>query len=133
MAVRRPTMDQFREIVVDLGMSVTDREAEIFLENIDSTCAAYDLIDQTPDYLPEVKYPRSTGYRPGAEENPYNAWYWKTEVKGASNGPLSGKKIVLKDNVCLAGVPMMNGASTLEGYVPEIDATNRATISWAIF
>ena len=23
----------------------------------------------------------------------------------------------------LAGVPMMNGASTLEGYVPDIDAT----------
>jgi amidase len=30
---------------------------------------------------------------------------------------------VLKDNMCLAGVPMMNGASTLEGYVPDIDAT----------
>ena len=29
----------------------------------------------------------------------------------------------MKDNVCVAGVPMMNGASTLEGYVPEIDAT----------
>ena len=123
MTVRRPTMDQFREIVEDLGMSVTDREAEIFLENIDGTCAAYDLIDQTPDYLPEVKYPRVAGYRPSAEENPYNAWYWKTDVKGASSGPLSGKTIVLKDNVCLAGVPMMNGASTLEGYVPEIDAT----------
>src|SRR4029434_5411884 len=26
-------------------------------------------------------------------------------------------------NVCLAGVPMMNGASTLEGYVPDVDAT----------
>lgn len=38
-------------------------------------------------------------------------------------GPLEGKRIVLKDNVCLAGVPMMNGASTLEGYVPDIDAT----------
>jgi amidase len=76
-------MDQFREIVEDLGMSVTDREAEIFLDNIDSTCAAYDLIDQTPDYLPEVMYPRSAGYRPSAEENPYNAWYWKTDVKGA--------------------------------------------------
>ena len=47
-------MYQFREIIKDLVMSVTDREAEIFLENIDSTCAAYDLIDQTPDYLPEV-------------------------------------------------------------------------------
>ena len=29
----------------------------------------------------------------------------------------------MKDNVMVAGVPMMNGASTLEGYVPEIDAT----------
>ena len=25
--------------------------------------------------------------------------------------------------MCLAGVPMMNGASTLEGYVPDVDAT----------
>ena len=47
----------------------------------------------------------------------------KTEVRGAAHGPLSGKRIVLKDNICLAGVPMMNGASTLEGYVPDIDAT----------
>ena len=29
----------------------------------------------------------------------------------------------MKDNICLAGVPMMNGASTLEGYVPDVDAT----------
>ena len=31
--------------------------------------------------------------------------------------------MAVKDNICLAGVPMMNGASTLEGYVPDIDAT----------
>src|SRR2546430_15834011 len=29
----------------------------------------------------------------------------------------------VKDNIMLAGVPMMNGASTLEGYVPDFDAT----------
>jgi Asp-tRNA(Asn)/Glu-tRNA(Gln) amidotransferase A subunit family amidase len=39
----------------------------------------------------------------------------KTTVKGAPSGKLAGKTVVLKDNVCLAGVPMMNGASTLEG------------------
>jgi len=38
-------------------------------------------------------------------------------------GKLSGKTIALKDNICLAGVPMMNGASTLEGYIPDMDAT----------
>ena len=44
-------------------------------------------------------------------------------IKGAASGKLAGKTIALKDNICLAGVPMMNGASTLEGYTPDIDAT----------
>src|SRR4030095_7109329 len=61
--------------------------------------------------------------RPEGEENKYNAWYYKAEVKGAPTGKLAGKSVALKDNVCLAGVPMMNGASTLEGYVPDVDAT----------
>ena len=33
---------------------------------------------------------------------------------------MAGKTVALKDNVCLAGVPMMNGASTLEGYTPAL-------------
>jgi Amidase len=76
-----------------------------------------------PDYVPAVNYPRPPGYRPEGEENKYNAWYVKTEIKGASSGKLAGKKIALKDNISLAGVPMMNGASTLEGYIPDTDAT----------
>ena len=47
----------------------------------------------------------------------------KTTVEGAPSGKLKGKNVVVKDNICLAGVPMMNGASTLEGYVPDVDAT----------
>src|SRR5437016_9130860 len=76
-----------------------------------------------PDYVPAVKYPRTPGYRPEGEENKYNAWYVKTTIKGAPSGKLAGKTIALKDNVSLAGVPMMNGASTLEGYTPDVDAT----------
>jgi len=34
-----------------------------------------------------------------------------------------GKKIALKDNICVAGVPMMNGSAVLEGFVPDVDAT----------
>ena len=49
--------------------------------------------------------------------------YVKTTVHGAAKGKLKGKTVVLKDNVMLAGVQMMNGASTLEGYIPNIDAT----------
>ena len=45
------------------------------------------------------------------------------EIPGAANGPLAGKRIVMKDCICVAGVPIMNGSATFEGYVPEIDAT----------
>ena len=44
-----------------------------------------------PDYVPAVKYPRTPGYRPEGEENKYNAWYVKTEIKGAPSGKLAGK------------------------------------------
>ena len=70
-----------------------------------------------------MTYPRTPGYRPRPEENTHNAWYYKSRVEGAPTGKLKGKTVVLKDNVMLAGVPMMNGASTLEGYTPEVDAT----------
>src|ERR1700729_2181083 len=52
----------------------------------------------------------------------------KTTVEGAANDKLKGKTVVIKDNICLAGVPMMNGASTMEGYVPDVDATVTARI-----
>ncbi len=123
MAVRGPTKDQIIALGADLGMSFSDAEIAAFEATFAGTVAAYNAIDQAPDFIPEVKYPRTAGRRPGAEENPLNAWYWKTSIKGTDSGPLKGRTVVLKDNVCLAGVPMMNGASTLEGYVPEFDAT----------
>ncbi|MCH8993248.1 MAG: SDR family NAD(P)-dependent oxidoreductase, partial [Acidobacteria bacterium] len=96
---------------------------QAFLELMVDTVAAYNVVDAMPDNLPDVKYPRTPGYRPESKENKFNAWYVKTEIKGATDGKLAGKTVVVKDNVCLAGVPMMVGASTLEGYVPDVDAT----------
>jgi amidase len=123
MAVKRPTISQLHAVATDLGISLSDADVESFLGLMTGSCAAYDALDVMPDYLPLVQYPRTPGYRPEGAENKYNAWYIKSTIKGAASGKLAGKSIVLKDNVCLAGVPMMNGASTLEGYVPDVDAT----------
>jgi amidase len=123
MSVRRPTLEQLRSVAEDLGMHMGEAELKSYNELLQGNFAAYDVVDAMADYLPAVKYPRTPGYRPEGEENKYNAWYVKTTIKGAASGKLAGKTIALKDNICLAGVPMMNGASTLEGYVPDIDAT----------
>ncbi len=123
MSVEKPTLSQLQEIVFDLGMELSEERLGIFHAMMDGAVASYRVIDAMPDDKPVVRYPRTPGYQPGPEENQYNAWYVKSVVKGAESGPLKGKTVAVKDNVCLAGVPMMNGSSTLEGYVPDVDAT----------
>src|SRR4029077_15836126 len=65
---------------------------------------------------------RDRGHFPSSGENKFGAWAWKCSVKEKPGGILSGKRIALKDNVSLAGVPMTNGTAALRDFVPVIDA-----------
>ncbi|WP_043364174.1 amidase [Belnapia sp. F-4-1] len=121
--LKLPGIEEWRKVAGELGLNLSDDDLAQHRAALTGSFAAYNLVDQMPDEIPEVTFPRTPGRRPGAEENPHGAWYVKSTVQGASSGKLKGKTIALKDNICLAGVPMMNGASTLEGYVPDVDAT----------
>ncbi len=123
MTIKRPTLAQMRSMAERFGMSLSDEDLVEYTEIIEPYMQAYDRLDAMPDNLPEVRYPRSPGNFPDPTENQLNAWYVKTEIRGAPDGKLRGKRIALKDTICLAGVPMMNGSSIMEGYTPEIDAT----------
>src|SRR5205809_265886 len=123
MAVQIPSPEQMREVASRCGLSLSSADAESFRQLFTGYGEADSAVDAMPDEVPAVRYPRTPGYRPGPEENRHSAWYRKTSVKGAPSGKLEGKRVAVKDNIMLAGVPMMNGASTLEGYVPDFDAT----------
>src|SRR5919206_4558419 len=125
MTAKPPTVEQLRKIAGEYSFHFDEAELESFRELIEVVINdSYQQIDQLAEVEPPpVKYPRSSGYRPGPEENPLNAWYWKCSIKGADSGPLAGKRIAIKDNTCVAGIPMMNGCAAVEGYVPEFDAT----------
>ena len=123
MAVQLPTPSQLLDVAGEVGLDLTDADVTSFIELMRPSVGAYNVVDAMPDVLPAVRYPRTPGYRPVGEENSHNAWYVKTTVQGAPAGKLAGKTVALKDNIMLAGVPMMNGAATLEGYMPDIDAT----------
>lgn len=123
MAVQQPTAEQVRAAAAEVGLSLTDEDVKSYQGLMAGSVDAYNLIDRMPDELPPVKYPRTPGYFPAPADNKHNAWYVKTSIKGAPEGRLKGKKVAVKDNVMVAGVPMMNGNSILEGYMPEIDAT----------
>lgn len=61
-------------------------------------------------------------FKPQPEQDPHNAFAVMTDVAGAATGALAGMRVALKDTISLAGVPLGNGTSLLEGYRPETDA-----------
>jgi amidase len=128
MPVKTPTLEELARIASLYYLDLTQDDLQSFRGLMANVLASYARLDALTEPVPAVKYPRSAGYRPAPEENPLGAWYWRTEIKGASSGPLAGKTVAVKDNICVAGVPMMNGTSVLEGYVPETDATVVARI-----
>ncbi|MFQ5567302.1 MAG: amidase [Paracoccaceae bacterium] len=123
MPIQAANADQVLEIADSFGFDLSLEDAQSFTGLMAGMKASYDRLDELVEPTLPVKYPRDSGFRPSPEDNPHNAWYWRTELKGAKSGPLAGKRVAIKDNICVAGVPMMNGCRILEGYVPEVDAT----------
>ena len=121
MSFTRPTLDQIRAVADDLGIDLSDDELTGYLERMEGFSRAYALVDETPDPGPRVR--GRTWRRPEPDLNRYNAWFVKTSIREEYRGRLAGKTLAVKDSISVAGLPMMNGASFLEGYVPDADAT----------
>ncbi|XP_068671483.1 amidase-like [Montipora foliosa] len=123
-AVRVPSLQHLSEISRGLGLDIEESELGEYSDAIAKTLGdTYQRLYELPDPKLPVKYPRTPGFRPTAEENPFNAWYWCCDIKGAPSGKLQGKTVAIKDNTCVSGVPMMNGSHILRGFVPDVDAT----------
>jgi amidase len=123
MSIEAPNAEQVLDIASSFGMDLTHEDAQSFVKLMMGLKASYDHLDTLAEPRLPVKYPRTPGHQPAPAENPYNAWAFKTEIKGAARGKIAGKRVAIKDNICVAGVPMRNGSRVLEGYVPEVDAT----------
>jgi|TARA_R110000850_G_C9996329_1_gene468386 amidase len=123
MAYVFPGTQGIGEIGEQLELDLTPEEVSEYHAYLSALTPAFHLIEQLPDETPPVKYPRTPGYRPEGSENQHNGWVVKSTIKGATKGKLKGKTLAIKDSVNVAGVPMSNGASILDGHVPDFDAT----------
>ncbi len=121
MPFEKPTREQMRAVADDLGIDLSDDELTVYLERMEGFSRAYALVDEEPDPEPRVR-PR-TWRRPEPDLNRCNAWFVRTSIREEYRGRLAGKTLAVKDSISVAGLPTMNGASFLEGYVPDLDAT----------
>jgi amidase len=123
MAVPRPEKDDVAALARSYGMQPDEEAVAVYTTLLDGALSSYDAVEELyAGIAPQVPAGRS-GQRPDDADNPLGAWYVRTEIPGAADGPLAGWTVAVKDNTAVAGVPMMNGSHTLEGFVPSRDAT----------
>ena len=118
-----PSLEQVLDIAEDLGFELNAEEASTYCDFVRGEIRTSRRLDEMVEFRPPVRYPRTVGWRPEPGDNPFNGWYWRCEIDGAPEGPLKGRTVGVKDAICVAGVPMMNGSRVLEGFIPDVDAT----------
>src|SRR5262245_47863189 len=120
--IRRPSRERIKALAALEHMHLTDTEAPDLERLLDKALDMFDTLDTLPQPEIALEYAtRGRGHRPSPEEDPFNAFIRKCRVEGAREGKLAGRKVGLKDNIRLAGVPMTNGSMLLADYVPTND------------
>jgi amidase len=123
MPVRRPLPEELLVAARANHFELAPEELAAYAAIIDGALASYDRLDELVEPKLSAGYPRTTGYRPQPDENPYGAWSWKCSVKGAETGPLAGRRAAVKDVIAVAGMPLQNGSAVMQGFISDIDAT----------
>ena len=130
LVVKKPDKTRIRELSAGEYLHLSDEEAQgvgLFfddlLASIRSVEEHYERDIQSAMKDTQAVERREAGSRPEKSEDPYNAFVRKFIVEGASEGPLKGKRIGIKDNINIAGIPTTNASALSELYVPSRDAT----------
>lgn len=118
-----PTVEQIASILSTLRLTASDDDVAEYRDLVEASIAGNAVIDELPDETQVKSHAERQWQRPAAGDNPYNAWYVRTNITESDSGKLKGKTVAIKDNVFVAGVPMMDGTKILEGYTPPVDAT----------
>ena len=124
MALRMPTHGELRQLAQQNHFTLSDEEVEAYHALLPVVFGLLDQLDQMPELPMPRRYPqRDPGGRPEPQDDPYNAIVRYCEVGGAEAGPLAEKRVGLKDNISVAGIPLTCGSRVLQGCVPDTDAT----------
>jgi amidase len=122
VAFTPPSDDDIAAIADQYGLGLSRQDVEDYRELITGALTSYDVVERL--YAARLPAPPQRAWqRPAAPDNELGAWYVTTQITGTAGGPLAGRRVAVKDNIAVAGVPMTNGSKTVEGFVPRRDAT----------
>jgi amidase len=122
MPITPPTAGDLASIAQHYGLHLAPEDLESFRVLAARLLASYDQVERL--YEASRPEPPQRPYQwPAEDGNDLGAWYVTTEITTRRDGPLAGRRVAVKDNIAVAGIPMMNGSRAIEGFVPRRDAT----------
>jgi amidase len=122
--MRPPTREELSALIGELGLGVTADELSdyeeivgVLVDSMNTAAAVATDPEEPPIGI------REPGRRPQPGEDPLNAIArWCNVRDPSAQGPLSGKRVGVKDCIAVAGVPMTFGSALLESYRPSRDS-----------
>lgn len=124
MKIRPPSKNDLYRLANENHMELNDEELEVFESLMKPMVKSFDKIFSIrPTNGSSITRDISILDKPSCKEDPFNAIIRRCVVSGSSNGKLAGKRIGLKDNISVAGIPLTCGSTVLDGFVPDDDAT----------
>jgi amidase len=125
-----PTPEDVQAAASKMGVQMATEDVDSYHKLLISADEAWNRLLEMPDYHLHVdteRFPRTKIHQPTAAENVLGvAWAHTFSVGSACANPtglLAGKTFCLKDNICVAGVPQVNGTAMIEPWTPLSDAT----------
>lgn len=119
--LRPPSVEDLVQAAEREGLGLSTSECEELRPFAEAFVRTLDEVEDLPDLIVPTRFPRTPGRRPAPEDDPVNALVRACHVAGTDEGPLAGKRLGIKDNIAVAGIPVTNGSRTLS-YTPQQDA-----------
>ncbi|HTQ20806.1 amidase [Mycobacterium sp.] len=123
MPVPKPSEADIDAAAKHFGFQFDAHARRDFTAAVGATLISYDVVEQLYDQLARPGVPERAYRFPAPAENPLGAWYVTAEIASGAQGPLSGRRVAIKDSIAVAGIPLTNGSRAMEGFIPSRDAT----------
>ncbi|HEY1367275.1 MAG TPA: amidase family protein [Gaiellaceae bacterium] len=120
---RRPDLDELKRLAGEHGFAIRPDEEAQYAILADAILGILDGLEAQEAADPgPVEATRDPGRPADREEDPLNAIVRWCSVSADVEGPLSGRRVAMKDSIAIAGVPMTCGSRVLRDFVPTVDA-----------
>jgi amidase len=114
MSFEFPTKEHVQQAAKSLNFTVPVEQEDEYLSLMRHALSCFEVMDTIKVEKPNIKYQRGKLTFP--KDSKYNAWYVKSEIIGSrdKNAILFGKTVAVKDNICVAHIPLINGTDFLK-------------------